>query len=291
MRLATIRHQGRARAGIVEGERIRLLDAADVGALLRAGVTRDSLHGGETVGIEEVVPAPLVLEPRKILCIGLNYRSHAQELGVQPPKHPNIWAKFTRSIIGARDPIALPRASEQCDFEVELGIVIGAELRYGSRDEALPAIAGYTVCNDVSVRDWQLRTREALQGKAWERMTPIGPLLVTPDEIDHARDLRVECLVDGVPKQDARTSDMIFGPAELVSYISTFITLEPGDLILTGTPAGVGFTRKPPEYLRPGHVVHTRIEGIGELVNECVPESAWREAVPASADARVLRTA
>ena len=145
-------------------------------------------------------------------------------------------------------------------------------MRGASGAEARAAIAGYTVCNDISVRDWQFRTREALQGKAWEAMTPVGPVLVTPDEIDHARDLRLECRVNGEPMQDGRTSDLIFDPAYLVSYISTFVTLEPGDLILTGTPSGVGFKRNPPQFLKEGTEIVTRIEGIGELVNRCVRE-------------------
>jgi acylpyruvate hydrolase len=271
MRLATVRMAGRTRAAIVEGDRVRLLDYPDVGAFLRSGDQASPATGG-VLAFGEGEYERLVQSPSKVLCIGLNYRSHAAEMGVEPPQYPGIWAKFTRSLIGARDVIRLPRSSEQCDFEVELTIVIGREARDVSDVEARAAIAGYTVANDISVRDWQFRTREALQGKAWEAMTPIGPVLVTPDEIDHARDLRVECFVDGERMQDGRTSDLIFDPGFLVSYISTFITLEPGDLILTGTPSGVGFKRNPPQFLKDGQTVLTRIEGIGELVNRCVRE-------------------
>ncbi len=273
MRLATIRTEGCSRAALVDGERITLLDFPDVGALLRAGAAPRPSDGRLLDHGKPVEFMLLLPQPAKVLCIGLNYRSHAAEMGVELPKFPGMWAKFARSLIGPADPIRLPAASRQCDFEVELGIVIGRSVRGASATEARAAIAGYTVCNDVSVRDWQFRTREALQGKAWEAMTPVGPVLVTPDEIDHARDLRLECYVDGERMQDGRTSDLIFDPAYLVSYISTFVTLEPGDLILTGTPSGVGFKRTPPRFLVPGSEVVTRIEGIGELRNRCVADA------------------
>jgi acylpyruvate hydrolase len=138
--------------------------------------------------------------------------------------------------------------------------------------DALDHIAGYAVLNDVSMRDWQYRTLQWLQGKTFERATPVGPWMVTPDEVDHAADLRVSCEVDGQLMQEARTSDLLFRPADVVAYISSFVTLEPGDLIATGTPGGVGHARDPQIFLRPGNVVRTAIEGIGELVNECVSD-------------------
>ena len=278
MKLATVRVGSTTQAAILDGDRYLLLDQRDIVELLRAGLSPSNLRPQKAIHCDAAVPATLLPRPSKILCIGLNYRSHAEEMGVQPPTFPGMWAKFPSSLIGARDPIALPRASDQCDYEVELGIVIGKSVRYASEIESRDAIAGYTVCNDASVRDWQFRTREALQGKAWDNMTPVGPVLVTPDEVAHAEDLGVECYVDGEKLQDGRTSDLVFSPAELVSYISTFTTLEPGDLILTGTPSGVGFKRNPPRYLRPGQTITTRIEKIGELVNTCVAEHDWRPA-------------
>jgi len=278
MRLATIRVGSTTQAAVAEGDKYRLLESRDLVDLLRAGLSPSNLRPQKAIPCETAIPATLVPRPSKILCVGLNYRSHAEEMGVQPPSFPGMWAKFPSSLIGARDPIALPRVSDQCDYEVELGIVIGKSIRYASRTESRDAIAGYTVCNDVSVRDWQFRTREALQGKAWDNMTPVGPVLVTPDEVSHAEDLRVECYVDGVKLQDGRTSDLIFSPTELVSYISTFTTLEPGDLILTGTPSGVGFKRTPARYLLAGQTVTTKIEDIGELINTCVADRDWAPA-------------
>ena len=281
MRLATVRCDGQTRAALVEEDTVRLLDYPDVGAVLRADARLGRLTGS-AVARRDVALAPLIPHPSKILCVGLNYHSHAAELGVEPPKYPGIWAKFARSLIGPDEPIRLPKASRECDFEVELGIVIGRPTRSASPAEARNAIAGYTVCNDISVRDWQFRTREALQGKAWEAMTPVGPVLATPDEVDHARNLRLECYIDGERMQDGSSADLIFDPVYLVAYISTFVTLDPGDLILTGTPSGVGFTRKPPRFLVAGSEVVTRIAGIGELRNRCIPEDDFASAAGAS---------
>jgi acylpyruvate hydrolase len=210
--------------------------------------------------------------PRKIFCLGLNYRAHILEMGHDSPDHPTVFAKFPISLVGARDDVWLPRESDAVDWEAELGVVIGRTVRRASGDDARDAIAGYTVVNDVSMRDWQYRTQQWLQGKTWERSTPVGPWLVTPDEVDYAANLRVTCAIDGEVVQDGQTSDLLFDPVETVQYLSTLCTLEPGDLISTGTPAGVGHGRKPPVYLRPGQVMRTAIEGLGELVNRCVAD-------------------
>jgi acylpyruvate hydrolase len=202
----------------------------------------------------------------------MNYRSHVEEMGREQPTHPTLFAKFARSLLGPRDPLILPPESNQVDWEVELAFVIGREVRRATGREARDAIAGFTVLNDVSMRDWQFRTMQFLQGKAWEGSTPMGPALVTTDEVPggSAPDLVLTCEVDGEVMQKGRTSDLLFGPEELVAYISTIVTLEPGDIVATGTPSGVGAGRTPPVFLRPGQVVRTSIEGIGELVNECV---------------------
>ena len=159
------------------------------------------------------------------------------------------------------------------DWEVELAFVIGRTVRRATGAQARDAIAGFTVLNDVSMRDWQFRTMQFLQGKTWDRSTPVGPVLVTPDELPGgtAPDLALRCEVDGEVMQEGRTSDLLFGPEELVAYISTIVTLDPTDLIATGTPSGVGFGRSPQVFLKPGHVVRTTIEHIGELVNRCTP--------------------
>jgi acylpyruvate hydrolase len=276
MRLVTLRTDGGTRAARIQGDAAIELDYPDVGALLGAGPSWSDIAsgpGGNVHALADADLAPLVVDPPKIICLGLNYATHIDELGRDRPEHPTLFAKYTRSLIGPRDPIVLPSVSDQVDWEVELTIVIGRETRHADPDEASEAIAGYTILNDVSVRDWQWRTTEWLQGKTFEDTTPLGPALVTPDEVDGARDLEVSCEVDGDVRQQSRTSDLLFKPADVVSYLSDIMTLDPGDVIATGTPGGVGMGRKPPLFLAPGQVVRTRIEGLGELVNECVKET------------------
>jgi acylpyruvate hydrolase len=255
----------------IEGGDAVVLDAADVGALLLAGVA-NARETGERLEVAGLDLAPLVVDPPKIICLGLNYEAHIREMGRELPAHPTLFAKYAECLLGARDPIVLPPESELVDWEAELAVVIGAPVRRADEAAARDAIAGYTICNDVSMRDWQRRTLQWLQGKTWERSTPLGPVLVTPDEIDHARDLGIGCDVDGDRRQDARTSDLVFDPVRTVQYVSTVCTLRPGDVISTGTPGGVGDGMDPPTYLRAGQTVRTWIEGIGELVNECVDE-------------------
>jgi acylpyruvate hydrolase len=218
--------------------------------------------------------APLIPQPSKVLCVGLNYRAHILETGRDLPEYPTLFAKFAQTLLGAGDDLVLPAVSDRVDWEVELGVVIGRPIYRASPDEAAAAIAGYTVTNDVSMRDWQNRTLQWLQGKMFERSTPVGPYLVTGDEVGGAADLEVRCEVDGAVMQQSRTSDLLFGPAEIAAYASQVITLLPGDLLLTGTPGGVGNARKPPVYLRPGQTLRTVIEGVGECVNRCVPDKA-----------------
>jgi len=269
VRLLTVRGLDGTMAAKMEGERVVEVEPRhdDVGSLLAAGPI-DAAGSGPA--LDDVDVAPVVTRPGKIICLGLNYRSHIEEMGGEPPSHPTLFAKFASSLVGARDPIVLPADSTMVDWEAELAFVIGRRVRGAEHDEALDAIAGYTILNDVSMRDWQWRTSQWLQGKTWEGSTPVGPALVTPDEVDHASDLLLRCEVDGEPMQEARTSDLLFRPADIVSYVSTITTLEPGDLISTGTPAGVGAGRQPPVFLQPGQVVRTTIEGLGEMVNECV---------------------
>jgi acylpyruvate hydrolase len=271
VRLGTIRTEHGTRAARVEGDRVVELVVPDVGVLLASGVDpATATAAGPVHPIDAVDVAPVVPRPGKVLCLGLNYRAHILEMGHELPDHPTVFAKYAVALIGARDDIWLPPESDEVDWEAELGIVVGRRVRRASAEEARAAIAGYTVVNDVSMRDWQYRTPQWDQGKTWEHATPVGPWLVTPDEVDDARDLRVTCEVDGALMQDGRTSDLLFDPVTTVQYLSTVCTLEPGDLISTGTPAGVGHGRTPPVYLRPGQVVCTTIEGIGALVNRCV---------------------
>ncbi len=276
MRLVTVRIDGATRAGRVSGDEIVLLDASDVRAVLDAGpVTGGGLpvaEAGRAMALADADLAPLVPAPDKIICVGLNYRDHAAETNSPLPTAPIYFAKYRRALTGPYDPIRLPppEVSTSADWEVELAVVIGREVRNAGAEEAAAAIAGFTVLNDVSIRDWQTRTTQFLAGKTFEGSTPVGPALVTADEIGDGRGLDVSCTVDGVTKQSSNTDQLVFGPADIVADLSTIMTLDPGDIIATGTPGGVGMARDPQEWLTPGAVVRTAIEGLGEMANTCV---------------------
>jgi len=276
MRLATVRTSSGTRAVRIDGSAAIEIDAPDVGTLLTDPTwrTRAERASGSELDVATLDYAPLVPRPEKIVCVGLNYRNHILEMGRALPEHPTLFAKYPPALIGARDDIMLPRVSGMTDWEVELAVIIGAPARHVSEDDALVAIAGYSVLNDVSVRDYQYRTLQWLQGKTFESSTPLGPALVTPDECDHARGLEVVCEVDGEQMQKAVTSDLVHAPAALVSYMSDIFTLMPGDVIATGTPGGVGAARNPPRFLKDGNVVVTRIEALGECRNPCRAEPA-----------------
>jgi acylpyruvate hydrolase len=276
MKFATIRTSAGTRAVRADGGVLTELGFDDVGALLRSGpdalenVARTS---GAQHSLDDADFAPVVLDPGKIICVGVNYADHIAETGREPPDFPTLFAKFTDALVGAHDAIVLPSVSDMVDWEVELAVVIGRDARHVSPDRAVAVMAGYTVANDISMRDWQNRTTQWLQGKTFEHATPLGPFLVTPDEVGGASpDLELTCEVDGVLRQRSRTSYLVAGPTAIVAYASEVVTLRPGDVILTGTPGGVGAAMDPPVYLRAGQVVRTAIDGIGELVNECVPE-------------------
>ena len=274
MRFATIRTGAGTTAARLDGETLVQLDAADVGELLAVGdpASAPARAGAALVPAAEADFAPVVTNPSKIICVGLNYRTHIAETGRELPEYPTLFAKFAETLMGPNDDLALPAVSEKVDWEVELAVVIGAPVYRAGKDEALAAIAGYAASNDVSMRDWQRRTLQWQAGKMFQHSTPVGPYLVTPDEVDHAADLEIRCEVDGAVMQQARTSDLLFTPADVVAYTSQVITLRPGDLILTGTTGGVGDARKPPVYLKPGQVLRSYVEGLGECVNHCVAE-------------------
>ncbi|MGP8224192.1 MAG: fumarylacetoacetate hydrolase family protein [Acidimicrobiales bacterium] len=280
MRLATVRTADGTRAARLEGDRLLLLRAPDVGVLLvstNPASRLDTVMALETTGeiaFTDASFAPLVPHPEKIFCVGLNYRAHILEMSRELPDYPTLFAKFASGLIGAHDDLVLPSVSKAVDWEVELGVVIGRRIRRATLEQAHDAIAGFTVVNDISMRDWQARTTQYLQGKAFDASTPVGPVLVTGDEIGDAVDLDVRCELDGIVMQRGRTSDLLFGPTAVVSYISQFATLSPGDLISTGTPGGVGTGRDPQVFLEPGQVLTTAIEGIGSCVNRCVPEES-----------------
>lgn len=206
---------------------------------------------------------------QRVLCVGLNFTDHASEVGASLPQYPTIFTKFGNALVGPGEAIELPVESTKIDWEVELCAVVGRRGRRLSEGEVDDYLLGYTVLNDVSVRDWQGRTSEWFQGKNWDRMTPFGPVIVSPDELDITGGLAMTCTVDGETRQQGSTANLIFAPAQVVSYISTFMTLEPGDLIALGTPAGVGLSLRPRKWLADGQVVETSIEGIGSLTNVC----------------------
>lgn len=270
MKLTTIIANGDTAVARAEGDELVVLPHRSLSELLRKPTWRDdAAAAGPHLPAAEAQLATL-LAPGKIFCAGLNYRAHIRETGREEPKWPSLFAKFADVLTAPHADIHAPSASQRVDWEVELGVVIGSSASNVTPDEALGHVAGYTIVNDISMRDWQNRTTQWLQGKVFEASTPVGPCLVTPDEIDHAADLRITCSVNGDIKQDGRTSDLLFTVPYLISYISQFTTLRPGDLIATGTPSGVGNARDPQEYLHPGDTLESEIEGIGRLVNRIV---------------------
>ena len=213
-----------------------------------------------------------VARPRKIVCIGLNYHDHARESGMEIPKEPILFMKATNTVVGPNDHLVIPRRSEKTDWEVELGVVIGKEARYlGSQDEAASCVAGFCISHDVSEREFQLeRGGQWSKGKSCDTFNPLGPWLATADEVPKIMSAGMKLWVNGQLRQNGNTATMIFGPEYLIHYISQFMTLEPGDLISTGTPPGVGLGMKPPQYLRVGDVVELEIDGLGRQRQVCV---------------------
>ncbi|WP_320774574.1 fumarylacetoacetate hydrolase family protein [Streptomyces sp. CRN 30] len=278
MKLATLRVDGATRAVRLDGDVLVDLGAPDLGALLaeEGWAGRAAAATGTAYPLAGADFAPVVPRPSKVVCVGLNYRNHIQEMGRDLPEHPTLFAKFADSLIGAGDDIQRPVETEKFDWEVELAVVVGAPVRRARGEEAERAIAGFTVLNDITCRDWQFRTREWLQGKMWDSSTPLGPFLVTPDELPGGvrPALDVTLSVDGEVMQSDSTGDLLFDPVDLVEYVSTVVRLNPGDIIATGTPGGVGHARKPERYLLGGETVVTEIEGIGRLENKVVEEKS-----------------
>ncbi|TYK51301.1 fumarylacetoacetate hydrolase family protein [Actinomadura decatromicini] len=277
MKLATVRTSEGTRAVKAEGDGLIDLGSTDVGAFLAGPDWRDRAADatGPVRPTEGADFAPLVPRPSKVVCVGLNYRNHILEMGRDLPSHPTLFAKFADSLIGAGDDIVRPGETAEFDWEAELAVVIGAQVRRATTAEAERAIAGFTVLNDVTCRDWQFRTREWLQGKAWDSTTPVGPYVVTPDELPGGvrPALDISLTVDGERMQSDTTGDLLFDPVALVEYVSTIVRLNPGDLIATGTPGGVGHARDPKRYLLGGETVVTEIQGIGRLVNRVVKDA------------------
>ncbi|MEJ8277330.1 fumarylacetoacetate hydrolase family protein [Pseudonocardia spirodelae] len=275
MRLATIRTATGHRAVRVDGDSAVETGEADVRALLERPdwAEHAAAADGPVHDAADLDHAPLVPSPEKIICVGLNYRDHVLEMGNELPEYPTIFGKFAPALVGARDEIELPPQSDRVDYEAELAVVIGRSVRHADAEAARAAIAGYTVLNDVSMRDYQRRTKQFLQGKTWEHSTPLGPELVTPDELSadpaDGGALRIFSELSGETMQDSTTDQLVFGVLDLVVYLSEILTLNPGDVIATGTPGGVGDARTPARYLTDGCEIVTAVEGIGECRNVC----------------------
>ena len=256
-----------------DGDTLTEIDGyASVGELLQnpewksvAAAANGASHAYDGADLAAVVPAP-----SKIICVGHNYRNHIKEMGREVPQYPTLFAKYAESLIGPNDDLALPPESDAVDWEAELAVIIGKPGRRITEADAAEHIAGYAVLNDVSMRDHQFRTIQWLQGKTWENSTPFGPALVTSDEFT-AGPLMTSA-VDGDIMQSTPTGDVVFTPEFLVHYISTMITLNPGDVIATGTPGGVGHAREPKVYLAEGQTLVTTIEGLGTLTNKVIKE-------------------
>jgi 2,4-diketo-3-deoxy-L-fuconate hydrolase len=272
MKLLRYGEAGRERAGILDGKgRMRALpEALDdlAGARLTpAGLAEIAALDVDTLPLVEGTPrlGSCVARPGKFVCIGLNYRAHAAESKLPIPTEPVVFGKWTSAVVGPNDDVEIPRGSQKTDWEVELGVVIGTRARYVTQEEALAHVAGYCVVNDVSEREFQLERGGTWdKGKGCDTFGPTGPWLVTADEVADPQALRLWLEVDGNRYQDSSTADMIFPVAELVSYVSQFCTLEPGDIISTGTPQGVGMGQNPQVFLRPGQTVRLGIDGLGE---------------------------
>ena len=283
MRLVQYSTQGESRLGVVIGDRIVDVQraAASFGQETKAFTsTLALLEAGEGAlafvrGLKShnnALSLPTVhldcpVASRKIVAVGLNYNDHAIEAGLKIPGAPLCFAKFTSSLSGPFDPIQLPAEDSQVDFEGELGVIIGRKARRVAEGDAMRYVAGYVVFNDVSARKWQFDDGQWTRGKSCDTFAPNGPFLVTADEVPDPGALRITTRVNGEIMQDSNTDQLIFNVQKLVSYFSNSFTLDPGDMIATGTPAGVGFSRKPPLYLKDGDLVEVEIEGVGRISN------------------------
>ena len=273
---ASARHQGR----YVDIQRADPALPASVRAILALGPdairrVEAALPGGPTSYDPDtcrlLAPVP---DPGKIVCVGLNYRDHAREIGAEPPAVPILFNKFASSLVGPGAAIVLPSISTEVDYEAELVVVIGRRGKNITRGDAMDHVAGYAVGNDVSARDWQLKKpgKQWMAGKTFDTFAPVGPELVTNDEVPDPHDLGIRLRLNGQTMQDSSTRELIFRIDELVAHLSSLFTLEPGDLIFTGTPPGVGMARQPPAWLRPGDRVEVEIDGLGRLDNPVVAE-------------------
>jgi 2-keto-4-pentenoate hydratase/2-oxohepta-3-ene-1,7-dioic acid hydratase in catechol pathway len=256
----------------------------DILAFLAAGETalaaaREAIdfaadHAELRLPAGELELLPPVPRPPKIICVARNYGEHAAEANLNVLEHPNLFIRFAQSLIPHEAPILVPKVSKNVDWEAELAVIIGRPGKHVAKEAALDHVAGYSIFNDVSVRDWQLRVPQFGAGKNFDASGPFGPALVTKDEVPDPQALKIELELNGEVMQSASTADMVFSVADLIEHISAFTTLEPGDVIATGTPSGVGFVRKPPRFLEPGDTVRIEIERVGVLENPVAAEKS-----------------
>jgi acylpyruvate hydrolase len=261
-------------AALVEDDVLRPLEGiAELGRQTPAEVLAEPPLSDERVPLADATLLPVVPHPGKIVCVGLNYRAHVEEGVYEVPDYPALFSKFAETLVGPGAPVLLPPESEAVDFEAELAFVVGRPVRRAAQEDALGAIGGYTIANDVSMRDYQYKTHQWLPGKNWAGSTPLGPFLVTPDEVGdpHALDISLE--LNGEQMQASNTSRFIFDIPTLVATISEFIPLAPGDVVLTGTPSGVGYRRDPKVLLRDGDRMVIEIERVGRLESPVVAEA------------------
>jgi 2-keto-4-pentenoate hydratase/2-oxohepta-3-ene-1,7-dioic acid hydratase in catechol pathway len=277
MRLVTFSAGGRPRPGVVAQQKVLELPYPDLVAFLedgeRARQAAEKLLAAPAAAAHPLSAVKLLApipKPPKLILIGLNYRDHAIESGLPIPETPTVFAKFSNAVIGPGEPIQLPQASKEVDYEAELAFVIGRRGKHLAPIAWKDHVFGYTMVNDVSARDFQRATSQWVFAKTFDTFGPMGPELVSADEVPDPHNLRIGCEVNGRVLQDSSTSQLIFRIPELVSYLSQAMTLEPGDVVSTGTPPGVGFARKPPIFLQPGDEVVVKVEGLGELRNPCV---------------------
>jgi len=282
MKLIVFTKDGATRLGVVEGDSVADASAAgfaDVAAVAAGGaaaldkVANAAAQGGK-YALGDVKPALPIARPSKFVCVGLNYALHAREGGHEIPTYPSFFLRFPTSLVAAEAPVIRPKCSEQLDYECELAIVIGKGGRHIAEKDALGHVFGYTMFNDVSVRDFQRKTSQWTPGKNFDGTGPLGPVVVTADELPPgASGLRITTRVNGNTMQDSNTEDMIFSTQRTIALLSEFTTLEPGDVIATGTPSGVAHARKPPAWMKAGDIVEVEIDGIGVLRNPIVDEA------------------
>lgn len=284
MRVVTYEDAGQARPGIVKEDNIVDLSAAGFQSVLdlivagnegraRAEKAASNAAVSNQRPLREAKLLAPIPRPGKLICVGLNYLDHAKETGAEIPKVPTIFNKFNTAVIGPGANIVLPKVSKAPDFEAEFAFVIGRGGRHIAKDDWQKHVFGYTLVNDVSARDYQRATTQWLMGKTFDTFAPMGPWIVTADEIADPHDLDIELEIEGEILQDSNTRELIFKIPDLIAFLSSVFTLEPGDVISTGTPSGVGFARKPPRYLRAGEEIIVRMPAIGELKNRTVAET------------------